>query len=101
VVVAIKTRQVSRRSPGPSTDNSNGDVDNLDPKEASLIPPYLNNRRRCFNKHLASKIAPNTEYNHAINLKKGKTPPNLPIYNLSARELDILRDYLDNSLKKE
>jgi hypothetical protein len=71
-------------------DDSNGDVNNLDPKEASLIPPYLNNRQRCFNKHLASKIALNIEYNYIINLKEGKTPPNLLIYNLSARELDIL-----------
>jgi hypothetical protein len=82
-------------------DNSNKDVNNLDPKEASLIPPYLNNCRRCFNKHLASKITLNIEYNYVINLKEGKMLSNLLIYNLLARELDILWDYLDNLLKKE
>jgi hypothetical protein len=40
------------------------------------------------------------KYDYIINLKEGKTLPNLLIYNLLARELDILRDYLDNSLKK-
>ena len=30
------------------------------------------------------------EYNYAINLEEGKVPLNLPIYNLSYKELKIL-----------
>ena len=37
------------------------------------------------------KILPQSlEYNYIINLKEGKLPPNLPIYNLSYKELEIL-----------
>ena len=40
------------------------------------------------------------EYNYAINLKEGKLPLNLSIYNLSYKELEILQEYLNSLLKK-
>ena len=40
------------------------------------------------------------EYNHIINLKEGKLPLNLFIYNLFCKELEILQEYLNSLLKK-
>lgn len=40
-----------------------------------------------------------TAYDHAIELVGGQ-PPHLPIYNLSENELSVLREYLDDSLRK-
>ena len=42
----------------------------------------------------------NLEYNYLINLEEGKMPLNLPIYNLSYKELKILREYLNSLLEK-
>ena len=53
-----------------------------------------------FSDELASIIAQNSEYDHAIELETGKMPPQMPIYNLSQKELQILREYLDNALAK-
>ncbi len=40
------------------------------------------------------------EYNYIIDLEEGKQPLNLPIYNLSHKELEILQEYLNNTLEK-
>ena len=53
-----------------------------------------------FSDELAGIIAQNSEYDHAIELETGKMPPQMPIYNLSQKELQILREYLDNALAK-
>ena len=42
-----------------------------------------------FNK-LASLLPQNSKHNHAINLKEDKTPPQMPFYILSQKELQIL-----------
>ena len=40
------------------------------------------------------------EYNHIINLKKGKLLLNLFIYNFFCKELEILQEYLNSLLEK-
>ena len=45
-------------------------------------------------------IRPNSEYDHAIEIEEGKKILNLPIYNLSGRELEILREYLAAAQEK-
>jgi len=42
----------------------------------------------------------NLEYDYIINLEEGKQLLNLPIYNLSYKELEILREYLNGLLEK-
>ena len=42
----------------------------------------------------------NLKYNYAINLEEGKQPLNLPIYNLSRKELEILWEYLSSVQEK-
>jgi hypothetical protein len=39
-------------------------------------------------------------YNHAIETKEGKKILNLPIYNLSSKELEILQKYLATAQEK-
>ena len=46
----------------------------------------------------AAMLAQNIEFDYAIDLEDGKHLPYLPIYNLSIRELEILREYIDSSL---
>jgi hypothetical protein len=48
----------------------------------------------------ASILTQNLEYNYIINLEEGKIPLNLPIYNLSYKELKILREYLNSLMEK-
>jgi len=40
----------------------------------------------------------NSKHNYAINLIPNKWPPHLPIYNLSAKELKILREYIKKAI---
>jgi hypothetical protein len=40
------------------------------------------------------------EYDYIINLEEGKVPLNLPIYNLSYKELKILQEYLNSLMEK-
>src|SRR6266436_8420077 len=55
---------------------------------------------RVFLGRRAKVLAQNLEYNYIINLKEGKVPLNLPIYNLSYKELKILREYLNSLMEK-
>ncbi len=52
-----------------------------------------------FSEELAGVLPSNIDYDHAIELDR-KAPPHLPIYNLSKRELDLLKEYLDGALQK-
>jgi len=55
---------------------------------------------RVFLGRRAKVIAQNSEYDYVINLKEGKQPLNLPIYNLSCKELKILQEYLNSVQEK-
>ena len=54
------------------------------------IPLGLRDLLRVFLGRRAYILTRNLEYNYIINLEEGKMPPNLPIYNLSRKELKIL-----------
>jgi hypothetical protein len=74
--------------------------DKLDPEELKHVPSKLHYRWLAFSKRQTRTIRPNSEYNHAIEIKEGKKILNLPIYNLSGRELEILREYLAAAQEK-
>ncbi len=77
-------------------DLPNDDAENKNNLALLKIPLGLRDLLRVFLGRRAHILAQNSEYNHAINLEEGKQPPNLPIYNLSHKELKILREYLNN-----
>ena len=54
------------------------------------IPSGLRDLLRVFSGRRAKILLQSLEYNHAINLKEGKLPLNLFIYNLFCKELKIL-----------
>ena len=64
------------------------------------IPSGLRDLLRVFSGRRAKILLWSLEYNHTINLKEGKLPLNLPIYNLSCKELEILQEYFNSLLKK-
>jgi len=53
-----------------------------------------------FFTELAGTITSYYDYNYTINLVPGEVAPYLPIYNLSRKELDLLKEYLNSTLKK-
>ena len=67
---------------------------------ADGLPVLYQDYSHVFSAELAGTLPPNSEYDHAIDLEEGATPPQLRIYNLSQKELEILRQYLDDSLEK-
>jgi hypothetical protein len=76
-------------------------VDNkLDPKELKHVPSKLHHRWLAFSKRQTRIVRPNSEYDHAVRIEEGKKILNLPIYNLSGRELEILREYLAAAQEK-
>ena len=69
-------------------------------EELKHVPEKLHHRWLAFSKRQTRIIRPNSDYDHAIEIEEGKKIPNLPIYNLSGRELEILRDYLATAQEK-
>jgi hypothetical protein len=53
-----------------------------------------------FSKEGATTLARHRVQDHAIDLEPHTMPPQLGLYNLSQRELQVLREYLDAALKK-
>jgi transposase InsO family protein len=74
--------------------------DSIDPEEMVHVPDKLHHKWMAFSKRQTRRIQPHGEYDHSIDVEEGKKIPNLPIYNLSRRELDILRDYLAEAQEK-
>ena len=60
----------------------------------------LNNYINIFNEEFAGKLPFNYLGDHAIKINN-KDPLYGPLYNLSTRELEVLRQYLDKILEKK
>ena len=68
---------------------NNNAEDERDPNLLN-IPLGLRDLLRVFLGRRARVLTQSLEYNYVINLEEGKVPLNLPIYNLSYKELKIL-----------
>jgi len=68
--------------------------------ESHAIPLYLQEFTDVFDNEAAATIAENKETDHAIDLLPDSDAPYIPLYNMSAKELLLLREYLDSSLQK-
>src|SRR5690606_4381546 len=60
----------------------------------STVPEVYHDLLRPFQKEFADRLPEHTEYDHAIDLMPGTTPPSSNIYPMSANELKILDEYL-------
>ena len=66
---------------------------------AERLPARYHSFLDLFDDREAASLPKHTSYDHAIDLLPGETAPWGPMYNLSARELQVLREYLDTMLK--
>src|SRR3979490_906088 len=64
------------------------------------VPEHYRNFADVFSKVSADILAPHRSYDLKINLKDGTLPPLNPIYCLSVSELQLLRYFLNEHLKK-
>ena len=66
---------------------------------AQTLPADYGDFADVFSQENAAQLPPHRSTDHAIDLQEGE-PPHGPLYNLSATELRVLREYLDDSLAK-
>ena len=73
------------------------DLDNLE-SSTNLIPEVYQSLAEVFSETQAETLPPYRKGDHSIDLLEGTTPPFGPMYNLSAKELAVLWEYLDINL---
>ena len=83
--------QVSKDPPSPTVTN--------DP-DPSTIPEEYHEFADLFSKSESEKLPPHRSYDHTIPLEPGTTPPFGPIYSMSPKELETLKDYGETNLQK-
>lgn len=66
----------------------------------AAIPPEYNRFRGIFSREEAETLPPHRSYDHKIPLTPGKEPPFGPMYSMSREELETLRAWLGDNLKK-
>lgn len=70
------------------------------PRPAQSVPTELKDFADVFGPAEHTALPRGEGAIHAIELEEGKQPPYQPLYNLSATELQLLRDYLDSAMEK-
>ena len=70
------------------------------PETVHPIPDEYQDYADVFSKTKAHKLPEHRPYDLSIPLQEGTAPPLLPVYNLSPLELDVLRKYIDENLRK-
>lgn len=66
----------------------------------NAIPPEYTEFAHIFSEEEASILAPHRDHDHAIEVEPGTTPPLRPLYPLSPKELEIVREYINTALEK-
>jgi hypothetical protein len=66
---------------------------------ATEIPKYLQDFTDVFNTPLTGEVVDHKEFEHTI--KTTDPPPYGPLYNLSEPQLEALREYLADALRKK
>ena len=64
------------------------------------VPPQYRKYKKLFSEELDTGLPQHSEWDHEIELKDGKTPKFFKIYNLNETELNTLREYLEENLRK-
>ena len=68
--------------------------------ETPVLPKAYADFADVFSEEGASEFPENTKVKHSIRIEEGQTVPWGPLYPLSAKELGVLREYLESSLAK-
>ena len=69
--------------------------------QALQLPSEYKEYQEMFEETVITTLPEHQEWDHEIPLEDRKKPTHSPIYTLSAKELEALRDYLDKNLAKE
>jgi hypothetical protein len=83
-----------------ATNPDHMDVVAQEPSEEAGIPPEYEDLEEVFSKTKAQAVAEHSSHDLTIDLVEGKEPPWGPIYNLLAKKLETLHDYLDENLAR-
>ena len=70
------------------------------PEDMEHVPAEYHHYHDAFSKQKADQLPEHRPFDHTMPLEDGTTPPYGPIYSLSEKELGVLREYLDENLKK-
>ena len=65
-----------------------------------LVPIEYRDFADVFSEEIAREMPPHRSYDHKIELEEGATPPVGRVYNMSAPELNTLKDYINEMLGK-
>jgi len=68
--------------------------------DLSLVPEEYRDLTDLFTQKEADKLPPHRPYDHRIPLEPGSTPPFGTIYSMSPAELEILRKYIEDNLRR-
>ena len=68
--------------------------------QAPQLPSECKEYQEMFKETVIMTLLEYQEWDHKIPLEDRKKPTHSPIYTLSAKELEALRDYLDENLVK-
>ncbi|KAM4062066.1 reverse transcriptase (RNA-dependent DNA polymerase) [Hirsutella rhossiliensis] len=69
--------------------------------EMKNIPQEYRKYDKLFKEELETGLPEHSQWDHEICLKDGRTPTFHKIYNLNEKQLQTLRDYLDENLRKD
>jgi hypothetical protein len=86
-VVELASMQADKATPDPDPD-------------LSTIPSEYHEFADLFSQEEADLLPPHRSYDHQIPLEPGTTPPFGPIYSMSLTELEVLRKYIDENIRK-
>ena len=75
--------------------------DTVSETQAPQLPSEYKEYQEMFEETVIATLPEHQEWDYKIPLEDGKKPTHSPIYTLSAKELEALRDYLDKNLVKE
>ena len=76
-------------------------VDDTSVKETQILSKELSNFLNLFSLNQEDLLPQHSSHDHSIVLEKGKKPSFGPLYNLSEKELKVLREYIEQTLNKE
>jgi hypothetical protein len=65
-----------------------------------IIPKELDDYADVFSEEQATSLPEHTPRDHAIDLIPGKEPPYKPIYALTQKEQEVLREYIESALAR-
>lgn len=65
------------------------------------IPSKYHKFLDMFDNKLTNSLPPSRQYDHQVTLKDGTEPPLGPLHGMSREGLIVLKEYVENNLKKE